>query len=140
MKLSSSPGRAALLGLTLLALYPTDAPALPWDVLYPEDSRVIQLVAHDSQKRGSPRRRAMVYQAHARFSRDHLAGIVANPIDVVIAQMNAIGAISIIIDPKHTSPLEWTVAENDDPEHVLAIILRKLEEEGILSATLDFEI
>ncbi len=76
----------------------------------------------------------------ALFSRDHLAGIVTNPSEAAIAQMNAIGAISIVLDPNFSTPLQWTVAESDDPEAVLATILRTLEEEGTLSATLDFEI
>jgi sulfate adenylyltransferase large subunit len=76
----------------------------------------------------------------ALFARDHLAGIVTNPTDAVLAQMNAVGAISIVMDPNHPSMFQWTIAEREDPEAVIAAILRKLEEDGILSATLDFEI
>jgi hypothetical protein len=58
--------------LALIALYPHDAPEPAWDAIYPEESPVLQLVAHDSRKRQNARFRALVYQAHARFSREHL--------------------------------------------------------------------
>lgn len=58
--------------LTVIAGYPLDAPAPPWDVCYPEHSGVLQILAHDSAKRASPAFRAMVYQAHPRWSREHL--------------------------------------------------------------------
>lgn len=59
--------------LAVVAGYPLDTPAPAWDVWYPEASRVLQLLAHDSAKRASPAYRAMVYQAHPRWSRDHFA-------------------------------------------------------------------
>jgi len=58
--------------LTLLARYGPGAPAPEWDVCYPEGSRVIQLVSHDSAKRlagrepGAP---TLVIQAHPGWSR-----------------------------------------------------------------------
>jgi predicted NAD/FAD-dependent oxidoreductase len=58
--------------LALLATYPEGAPAPSWHVSYPEDSRLIQLAVHDSSKRERPAFLAMVYQAHPRWSRDHL--------------------------------------------------------------------
>lgn len=58
--------------LALLALYPEGAPAPRWQACYPEDSRVLQLLSHDSSKRPAPARLAMVYQAHAPWSRAHL--------------------------------------------------------------------
>lgn len=58
--------------LTLIALYPPSAPAPQWDALYPEDSRILQHVAHDSSKRGHAGLLALVYQAHAHWSAAHL--------------------------------------------------------------------
>jgi predicted NAD/FAD-dependent oxidoreductase len=58
--------------LSLAALYPPEAPAPPWHVSHPEASSVLQLVSHDSAKRVSPRHLALVYQAHPRWSREHL--------------------------------------------------------------------
>jgi hypothetical protein len=74
----------ALLGMvrsqpcgTVLAGYRPEgesfAPSAPaWDVHYPEESRILQLIAHDSSKRPAPSFLAMVYQAHPRWSREHL--------------------------------------------------------------------
>lgn len=58
--------------LTVLAGYPLSAPAPPWDIHYPEASRVLQAVAHESTKRVDPAYRAMVYQASPRWSHEHL--------------------------------------------------------------------
>jgi len=58
--------------LALLALYPDDAPRPAWQVCYPEDSRVLQLVSHDSSKRGTPARLALVLQGRPSWSRAHL--------------------------------------------------------------------
>lgn len=58
--------------LALIALYAPATPAPPWHALYPIGSRVLQLASHDSSKRPRAGLLAMVYQAHARWSRDHL--------------------------------------------------------------------
>lgn len=67
--LSMSPSEPAL---SLAALYPADAPAPAWQVLYPEASRILQLVSHDSSKRTAPGFRALVFQTHPRWSGEHL--------------------------------------------------------------------
>jgi renalase len=54
---------------TVLAGYPLEVEAPPWDVWYPEDSKVVQVLSHDSSKRVGPRFRVLVLQAHARWSR-----------------------------------------------------------------------
>jgi hypothetical protein len=73
-------GARALLGmvpaepcLCVIAMYPEGTPAPSWHAFYPEDSRVLQLVAHDSSKRRGAARLCLVYQAHARFSREREA-------------------------------------------------------------------
>jgi predicted NAD/FAD-dependent oxidoreductase len=58
---------------TVIALYPRDVPIVPWDVLYPETSTEILLVAHDSSKRSQPAHTALVIQARPSWSSDHLA-------------------------------------------------------------------
>jgi len=58
--------------LALAALYPPDAPVPAWQVSYPEDSRILQVVSHDSSKRVSPSFRALVFQTHPRWSGEHL--------------------------------------------------------------------
>lgn len=67
--LSMSPSEPAL---SLAALYPADAPAPPWQVHYPEGSRILQLVSHDSSKRTAPGFRALVFQTRPRWSGEHL--------------------------------------------------------------------
>jgi hypothetical protein len=58
--------------LALLALYPDGAPPPPWQARYPEESSVLQLLSHDSSKRGPAARLAMVHQALPAWSRAHL--------------------------------------------------------------------
>jgi predicted NAD/FAD-dependent oxidoreductase len=64
--------------LTVLALYGLGAAtsgsptAPPWHVLYPGDSRMLQAIVHDSSKRSAPTFLALVYQAHAQWSREHI--------------------------------------------------------------------
>jgi len=53
---------------TVIALYPRNVPAPPWDIWYPETSTALSLVAHDSAKRDAPARVAMVLQARAAWS------------------------------------------------------------------------
>lgn len=58
--------------LALLALYPGGAPRPEWQVWYPEDSKVLQLMAHDSSKRPGAARLALMMQARPSWSRAHL--------------------------------------------------------------------
>ncbi len=58
--------------LTVVAGYSLDAPAPDWDICYPEASPVLQAVARDSGKRPSPAFHTMIYQAHPRWSREHI--------------------------------------------------------------------
>lgn len=45
----------------------------PWHAFYPDDSRILQLISHDSSKREGTPLLAMVYQAHAQWSREHIS-------------------------------------------------------------------
>ena len=72
-------GVRALLGmffsvpsLTVIAGYQLDTPAPPWDLLYPDQSEVLQLIAHDSAKRRDPRFLTLVCQARPKWSRARL--------------------------------------------------------------------
>lgn len=58
--------------LALLALYPDEAPRPAWQVCYPERSRLLQLISHDSSKRTPPGRLALLLQARPAWSRTHL--------------------------------------------------------------------
>jgi len=56
--------------LTVLAGYAIRGATPDWDIWYPEDSTVIQVLSHDSTKRPNPGYRVLVIQAHPRWSRD----------------------------------------------------------------------
>jgi len=58
--------------LTALAGYVIDGPRPAWDVAYPDDSTVVQMIAHDSSKRAAPRFTVLVIQARPCWSRVHL--------------------------------------------------------------------
>ena len=57
--------------LTVIAGYPVGA-GEPWDVLYPEGSEALQLIAQDSTKRRNPRFLTLVCQARPKWSRARL--------------------------------------------------------------------
>jgi len=60
--------------LTVLAGYPRRAGEPAWDMAYPEDSAVLQLLSHDSAKRSRPAQTALVLQARPAWSRRHVGG------------------------------------------------------------------
>jgi predicted NAD/FAD-dependent oxidoreductase len=55
--------------LTTLAGYPLDVARPSWDICYPEDSAIVQLISHDSTKRTTPRYVVLVAQARPCWSR-----------------------------------------------------------------------
>jgi hypothetical protein len=59
--------------LTVIAGYPADSEGPDWDIDFPEDSRILQLISHDSAKRDQPAWLVLVYQARPRWSRDRLS-------------------------------------------------------------------
>ena len=63
---------ASLPCLTVMAAYGPDLPSPDWDVLYPEESEIVQVVSHDSAKRSGRRFLTMVYQALPAWSRAHM--------------------------------------------------------------------
>lgn len=72
-------GARALLGLAhsqaslaLLALYPDDAPLPTWQMYYPQESRVLQLVSNETSKRPPGAKKSLVFQARPAWARAHL--------------------------------------------------------------------
>ncbi|MCU0693291.1 MAG: FAD-dependent oxidoreductase [Polyangiaceae bacterium] len=63
---------ASLPCLTLFAGYDPAVAAPGWDVCYPQDSRSLMLLSHDSTKRAEPRYLSMVLQALPKWSHDRL--------------------------------------------------------------------
>jgi hypothetical protein len=60
---------ASVPSLAVLAGYPEGTPPPPWDISYPQDSRVIALASHDSAKREAPRQLVVVFQTRPRHAR-----------------------------------------------------------------------
>jgi hypothetical protein len=58
--------------LSLCAAYPEATPAPEWDAWYPEESRVLQYLGHESAKRDAPPFVGLVLQAQPGWSRRHL--------------------------------------------------------------------
>ena len=58
--------------LALAAIYPPGTAVPGWDVWYPEASRVLQILVHDSAKRAGEARVGLVLQARPAWSREHL--------------------------------------------------------------------
>lgn len=57
--------------LTLFAGYPADTPVPNWDLWYPDESDILQLVSHDSAKRPAPAQPVLVLQARPGWSAEH---------------------------------------------------------------------
>lgn len=65
-------GSASEPSLSLCAAYPEGTPVPSWDAWYPEDSRVLQYLGHDSGKREAPPFVGLVLQAQPAWSRRNL--------------------------------------------------------------------
>jgi predicted NAD/FAD-dependent oxidoreductase len=57
--------------LTLIAGYPVGTPHPEWDVCYPQESDILQMVSHDSSKRPAPPQPIFVFQSRPRWSGKH---------------------------------------------------------------------
>lgn len=123
-------GAVALLGLshsqpclTLIALYPEGSPRPPWQVCYPQSSKVLRLVSFDSSKRPTPAQVALVLQARPAWSRAHLE-------DPSWAQALLAEARDVVGDwagtPQTQSAHRWTWAVNDGSGDLAAPMLLEL--------------
>ena len=88
--------------LTLLAGYPLTTPDPGFDLLHPDDARVLQSVVHDSAKRSNPGCRTFVFHASSVWSRRHLEA----PRDTWSAAL--LQAASTLLGDWVASPL-WTL-------------------------------
>lgn len=103
---------ASVPSLTLLTAYPLSVPAPDWDLLYPEDSEVLQLVSQDSRKREQPRFLTLVLQARPRWSRERLELPEATwAAELLEEAAQRIGAW--VRKPLWTSPHRWRFARVD---------------------------
>jgi len=109
--------------LALLALYPGDVPPPDWQVCYPESSRVLQLLSHDSSKRRPPAPLAMVFQAHPAWSRAHLED-PAWPEAVLAEAARLAGPWAV--RPSASHPHRWRYARNDRSAELAGPVLLSL--------------
>ena len=58
--------------LSLSALYPAGTPVPSWDAWYPDESRALQFIGHESGKRDAPPGLGLLFQARPGWSRQHL--------------------------------------------------------------------
>lgn len=117
---------ATVPSLTVLAGYAPDVARPVWDVLYPEDSEAIQLVAHDSAKRPAAASMTLVLQARPAWSRRHLE----DPPDVWAAELLAdagrrIGAWAVA--PEWMQPHVWRHARLEPGNELAAPVLLALD-------------
>jgi predicted NAD/FAD-dependent oxidoreductase len=96
--------------LALLATYPEGSPRPAWQACYPEASRLLQLVAHDSSKRAAPARVALLLQAHPAWSRAHLED-AAWPQALLEEAGRLVGPWAA--SPSATHPHRWRYARSD---------------------------
>jgi len=108
---------SALLGLsksqaslTLMALYADDVPRPEWQICYPQDSGILQLVSHEAMKRPAGSKLGLVLQARPAWSRAHLDD--AGWPEALLAEAGrVVGAWAS--KPTLRSEHRWTWARND---------------------------
>jgi hypothetical protein len=118
---------ASVPSLTLLAAYPLAAPAPDWDLLYPDDSECLQLIAQDSRKREEPRFLTLVIQARPRWSRERLE----HPEAVWAAELLQEAAQWLgpwVLEPLWTSPHRWRYARVDRGNELARPMLTRFPE------------
>lgn len=109
--------------LALAALYPAGAPAPAWQVSYPEGSRVLQLVSHESTKRAAGGRLALLLQAHPRWSREHLED-PGWPDELLEEAARLLGPWAR--SPEASRPHRWRHARTDRSGEMAAPLLLRL--------------
>ena len=98
--------------LTVVAGYPVGAHEPAWDLLYPDPSEALQLIAHDSAKRRDPRFLTLVCQARPRWSRARLdQPMVDWSPELIEAAGAALGPWAL--KPLWTFPHRWRHARVD---------------------------
>jgi hypothetical protein len=111
--------------LTLLAGYGAGAPEPPWDVCYPEDSRILQLISHDTAKRKDPVGVTLVCQARPAWSRHRLED-PPEAWSAEILQEAARVAGSWAARPVWTQTQVWRHARTDQRTELASPILLEL--------------
>ena len=112
--------------LTLLAGYPVEGPRPDWQLCYP-DSRVLQLVSHDSSKRLQPRWTTLVLQAQVGWSQRQLAAGVVDgwSAELLHEAGRVVGAWAET--PTWTHPHRWRFARADRGTELASPLLLGLD-------------
>jgi hypothetical protein len=109
--------------LTVLAGYPIELPSPGFDVMHPEASSVLQVIAHDSSKRAAPAYHALVYQAHPRWSRER-AGDEDWPQVMLAEAARLLGPWAA--EPRFSHAHRWRYARTDRGAELAAPLLFSL--------------
>ena len=115
--------------LVVRALYPEATPVPEWHVLYPESSTILQMISHDSTKRRTPRRPALVFQAHPAWSRAHLAdpgwpGLMLAEAERLLGPW--------VAQPELMEPHRWRLARSDRSAELAQPMLLELPGGAVL--------
>jgi predicted NAD/FAD-dependent oxidoreductase len=110
-------------------VYPQGTPPPAWEVCYPQDSTVLQLMSHDSSKRKGAGAVALVLQARAAWSRAHLED-AAWPELLLAEAARLLGPWAGTPRARHAH--RWTWARNDRSAELAAPMLFALPGGGRL--------
>jgi len=117
---------ASVPSLTLLAAYPLDVPAPAWDILYPDASLCLQLIAQDSRKHEQAPFVTLVIQARPHWSAERME----LPEAVWAAELLQAAAEEVgewMLLPRWTSPHRWRFARVDRGNELSRPLLTTLE-------------
>lgn len=98
--------------LTVMATYPRDVPAPSWDILYPSDSLMVQLISHETSKRPDASQLGLVIQARAGWSRAHLDDERASWSGALLAEAARLEA-PWLARPSWSRPHRWRFGRTD---------------------------
>jgi renalase len=113
--------------LALCAAYAAGTPAPEWDACYPEDSDVLQFVAHESGKRDAPAALGLVLQARPAWARRHLDD-PAWPQALLAEAGRLLGGWSA--SPSATHAHRWRFARTDLSAELAGPVLVRLASGG----------
>lgn len=118
---------ASIPSLTVLAAYSLDVPAPDWDILYPDESESLQLIAQDSRKRDEPKYLTLVIQARPRWSRERLE--LSQETWSVELLKEAVGCVGDwVLRPLWLSPHRWRYARVDRGNELARPLLTPFKE------------
>ncbi len=113
--------------LALCAAYPEGTPAPAWDAWYPEESRVLQYLGHESGKREAPPFVGLVLQAQPGWARMHLDD--PDWPEALLAEAARVAG-PWAGSPTATHPHRWRFARSDLASELAGPVLVRLPSGG----------